>query len=186
MRRYLPLGILVLVGVGVAGWHIWNMRVARLPARVGGLETAGPLQPPSPAVETAQDFLALWSQKDAAGLYALLSGDMKKSVSQADFAAMAAERTFTGPQLVAKAETAEAAYLIYRVQSAAPAKGQQPLAGYALLLKKEPQGFRVAQIQELDKLPEKISDLRLSPGTDSGWTAKYQDENGQIITVVMP
>jgi uncharacterized cupredoxin-like copper-binding protein len=132
------------------------------------------------------EFLGAWSQGDTAGVYGMLSSSMKKMVSQDDFAAMVAERKFANPQTAAQVETALAAYVICRVEAQAPAKGEKSFSGFSLLLKKEGDQWRVAQIQEEEKLFEKYADLRLSPGKSGGWTVTYQNETGQVATITLP
>jgi hypothetical protein len=181
MRRYAPLLVLIAVGLAVGGWQLWRSRHAAPPP-----PTTAPLQPTAPAVKAAMEFLGAWSQGNAADVYGMLSANMKKMVSQADFAAMIGERKFGNPQTAAHVETVQAAYVICRVEAQAPAQGEQAFSGFSLLLKKEGEQWRVAQIQEEEKLFEKYADLRLSPGKTSGWTVTYQNETGQVATITLP
>lgn len=182
MRRYIPLIVLIVVAAAIVVWQAPRLhRMAPPP-----VQPAGPLQPPAQSVQAATQFLSLWSQGDVAGVYQLLSAGMKKMVSQADFGQMMSGRKFTDPQPVANVETAQAAYVIYRVKAGAPAQGEKALAGYSLLLKKEQAQWRVAQIQEEEKLSAKYEELRLSPGKDGGWTVTYQNEKGQVSTLTLP
>ncbi len=181
MRRYLPLLFLIILGIIVAGGRLAQLRQrsAVKPASV----QPQPLQPPHPAVQTAQDFLSLWAQQQYARLYPMLSSEMKKAVSEKDFAQMAQERQFSHPEIVAHVAVAQAAFVIARVQASPPSAGEKPLSGYALLLKKEGESWRIAHIQEQEAVAQKYEDMRLSPRKEGGWTIKYQDEKGQIITI---
>jgi len=181
MRRYAPLLVLIALGLIVGGWQLWRSRHTAPPP-----PPVAPLQPTAPSVKAAVEFLGAWAQGDSAGVYGMLAAGMKKMVSQADFAAMIAERKFTGPQTAAYVETAQAAYVICRVQAPPPPQGEKALSGFSLLLKKEGEQWRVAQIQEEEKLFEKYADLRLAPGKTSGWTVTYQNEKGQVATITLP
>ncbi|MBU0608271.1 MAG: hypothetical protein KKI08_10300 [Armatimonadetes bacterium] len=182
MRRYIPLLILIVLGLAVGGWQLSRARRQPPPPPV----KATPLEPTAPSVQAALAFLGAWSAGKTGEVYGMLSAGMKKSVSQADFAAMIADRKFTDPGSVAHVETAQAAYVISRVKAHAPAKGDQGFAGYSLLLTREGQAWKVAQIQEEEKLFEKYADLRLSPGKDGGWVVTYQNEKGQVMTITLP
>jgi hypothetical protein len=181
MRRYAPLLVLIIFGLALGGWRLWQSRRAAPTSA-----PVAPLQPTAPSVQAAMEFLGAWAQGDSAGVYGRLSAGMKKLVSEADFAAMIAERKFSSPQTVAHVEVAQAAYVIAKVQGAPPAKGDKPLAGFSLLLTKEGDTYKIAQIQEEERLFQKYTDLRLAPGKTSGWTVTYQNEKGQIATITLP
>jgi len=183
MRRYLSLIILIALAAGIAGWQIAH-RARRAPAAQAGKPAQ--LQPTAPSVQAALAFLNAWSQGNGSAAYGALSAGMKKMTSEPDFAAMMAQRKFTNPQSVTHVETAQAAYVICSIQTKGTPKGEKPCAGFSLLLKKEADGWKVAQIQEEPKLFEKYADLRLSPGQAGGWTVTYQNEKGQVATLTLP
>ncbi|MCE5240291.1 hypothetical protein LLH23_17645 [bacterium] len=181
MRRYAPLLVLIVIGLALG---VWQWRRPRPAPRAATPATA--LQPTAPSVQAALAFLNAWAQGDAAGAYGMLSAGMRKVVSQSDFAGMMAQRKFTSPQSLVHAETVQAAYVICSIQAKPSGHGDKGCAGFSLLLKKEETAWKVAQIQEEEKLFEKYEDLRLSPGKTSGWVVTYQNEKGQVITITLP
>jgi hypothetical protein len=188
MRRYLPLIALIIIGLAILGWQL-SRHGGKLPV---GSQTgqatapAKPLQPLPPYVQAATDFLLAWSVGDAPKSYEFLSAGMKRAATPDAWAKMIAGSKFGAPQCVASVGNTRTAYVVFRVQAQPRPKGEQPFSGYALLMEKEGNAWHVGPLAEQEKINEKYTDLRLSPGKQGGWVVTYQTEKGQIATITLP
>ena len=186
MRRYLPLIVLIIIGLAIIGWQLSHRGKAPVAPTTRPGELAKPLRPPPAYLDASLRFLNAWSKNDVAACYGLLSAGMKKAATQAAWGDMMKGAIFTNPQPVAHVGVAQAAYGIFRVQAQPRPQGESALSGYALLLVNEKGAWKVTSVAEQEKIADKYGDLRLSPGTKSGWVVTYQDEKGLIVTVTLP
>jgi hypothetical protein len=186
----MQLIILIAIGIAIIGWQLRpgpgrRATTPPLPLAPTG-EPAKPLQPPPAYLDAALRFLNAWSKNDVAASYGLLSAGMKKAATQAAWAEMMPGAVFENPQPVAHVGVVNAAYVICRVQAQPRPRGEPALSGFALLMVKEKDDWKVGSVAEQEQIMQKYADLRLSPGTKSGWTVTYQDEKGLVVTLELP
>jgi len=182
MRRYLPAIVVVLVIAIAAVWFQFGRKAAAPAPPTAATVPAKPLAPQPEYLKTADQFMAEWAKGNTSGVYALLSDGMKKVVSEPDFAKQVAEVKLSNPRTVAHTGTVDTAYVIERVEAPQP-EGETPINGYSLLLKKQGNQWRVALLGAEEKVAQKYTDLKITPGKDKGYVVTWQDEQGQIATL---
>jgi hypothetical protein len=182
MRRYLPIVVVVLVAVIAVLWIQLGRRPASAPATKAASEAPQPLGPQPAYLKVVDAFMADWAKDDAAGVYSMLTDNMKKLITQQEFSEQMLETKISNPRTVAHTEIANAAFVIEAVDAPQP-KGVTPVNGYSMLLRKQAGEWKVALFVAEEKIAKKYEDLKITPGKDKGYVVTYQDEQGQIATL---
>jgi hypothetical protein len=181
MRRYLPVIVVILVAAIAVLWIQFGRRSAAPPAATPP-QAVQPLAPQPVYLKVVDQFMTAWEKGDAAGVYSLLTDNMKKLISQQDFGQQMAETKLSNARTVAHTEIVNAAFVVEAVDAPQP-KGVTPVNGYSILLKKQNGQWKVALFVAEEKIAKKYEDLKITPGKDMGYVVTYQDEQGQIATL---
>jgi len=180
MKRSLLVVVIIVLLVGVLMWRhkLGATAKALRSEKAPALSLPQPLGPKPAYLKAAEDFLAAWKDGQNDKLYALLSTRLQKTITLADFAALAKEVQIRGAEPVAYTGTKEIAYVVMSVQAQQQEKQAEPIAGYSFLMRQESGGWRVALFLAEEKLTDQYLGLIVIP-VAKGYVVSYHDKQGR-------